>query len=296
MAWLVGRGRAAPAPAMRPLADEDLASARALCAHDPVGSMLAAAKIQQACARGTLTDAGGALWGLPATGDLRALLWVGGNVVPVNPHRASGFHAAAAAVLRPIRALASMVGPALDVLPVWRTLGPGWITPRAVREHQLSMVMRGRAKVPAHPAARQSQAADFADLLPACVEMFTGEIGYSPLQTAPVAYPARVRALIGAGRSWMIPLAAIVPGSRGIAFKAEIGAYFEGVAQLQGVWVNPRVRGQGIGTAGVAAIVNALAERQMASSLYVNDFNAAAIRAYERVGFRQVGEYATVIF
>jgi hypothetical protein len=30
--------------------------------------------------------------------------------------------------------------------------------------------------------------------------------------------------------------------------------------------------------------------------LYVNDFNTRAIRCYERVGYEQVGEFATVLF
>ena len=31
-------------------------------------------------------------------------------------------------------------------------------------------------------------------------------------------------------------------------------------------------------------------------SLYVNHYNTGALIAYERVGFRQVGTYATVLF
>jgi len=31
-------------------------------------------------------------------------------------------------------------------------------------------------------------------------------------------------------------------------------------------------------------------------SLYVNDYNTRAIAAYHRVGFRQVGTFATVLF
>jgi predicted GNAT family acetyltransferase len=31
-------------------------------------------------------------------------------------------------------------------------------------------------------------------------------------------------------------------------------------------------------------------------SLYVNDYNVRAVRTYERVGFRTVGTFATVLF
>jgi predicted GNAT family acetyltransferase len=47
----------------------------------------------------------------------------------------------------------------------------------------------------------------------------------------------------------------------------------------------------------MAAVVE-LALRDIAPvvSLYVNDYNAAARSAYRRVGFREVGEFATVLF
>jgi len=44
--------------------------------------------------------------------------------------------------------------------------------------------------------------------------------------------------------------------------------------------------------------VAALARARVAPvvSLYVNDFNVVARRAYERVGFRQVGTFTSVLF
>jgi predicted GNAT family acetyltransferase len=47
----------------------------------------------------------------------------------------------------------------------------------------------------------------------------------------------------------------------------------------------------------MAAVANIVrAEVAPVVSLYVNDFNERAIRAYRRVGFREVGMYATVLF
>ena len=59
----------------------------------------------------------------------------------------------------------------------------------------------------------------------------------------------------------------------------------------------PDRRGRGLATAGMAAVVNQV-RRTFAPtvSLYVNDYNRAAIAAYERIGMRRVGEYATVLF
>ena len=80
-------------------------------------------------------------------------------------------------------------------------------------------------------------------------------------------------------------------------FKAEIGAATAEVCQVQGVWVHPSLRGQGLGAAGTAAVVEpARASVAPVVSLYVNDYNVAARRTYERVGFRQVGTFASVLF
>jgi predicted GNAT family acetyltransferase len=69
------------------------------------------------------------------------------------------------------------------------------------------------------------------------------------------------------------------------------------VGQLQGVWVHPDRRGGGLGTAGTAAVVNRLVHGLgRTASLYVNAFNAPALAAYRRIGFQQVGQYATVLF
>jgi predicted GNAT family acetyltransferase len=80
-------------------------------------------------------------------------------------------------------------------------------------------------------------------------------------------------------------------------FKAEIGAVSRAACQVQGVWVTPSRRGRGIGAAGTAAVVE-YARTAIAPvvSLYVNDFNVAARAAYRRVGFREVGRYASVLF
>jgi len=47
----------------------------------------------------------------------------------------------------------------------------------------------------------------------------------------------------------------------------------------------------------MAAVV-AVAQASVAPvvGLYVNDFNAAARRSYEKVGFREVGTFASVLF
>jgi len=56
------------------------------------------------------------------------------------------------------------------------------------------------------------------------------------------------------------------------------------------------LRGRGLATASLAAICNRLLETTPTLSLYVNDFNEAAIALYRRVGFDHVGDFQTLLF
>ena len=81
-----------------------------------------------------------------------------------------------------------------------------------------------------------------------------------------------------------------------MVFKAEIGAASARACQVQGVWVAPERRGEGLSAPGMAAVVE-IARQRVAPivSLYVNDYNAVARRCYDAVGFRGAGEFATVL-
>ncbi len=129
--------------------------------------------------------------------------------------------------------------------------------------------------------------------MPACVAMFTEEVGISPLAgDGGLLYQARVAELVGAGRSF-----ARITEDGEVIFKAEIGAVTQGACQIQGVWVAPEHRGQGLSVTGMAAVLDiALREVAPVVSLYVNDYNLRARAAYRRVGFREVGAFMSVLF
>ena len=81
-----------------------------------------------------------------------------------------------------------------------------------------------------------------------------------------------------------------------VDFKADLGAAAGDVCQIQGVWVRPELRGRGLAAPCMAAVVEQALQRFQAVSLYVNDYNTAALRTYERVGFQRHGTFATVLF
>src|SRR5580692_6202524 len=80
-------------------------------------------------------------------------------------------------------------------------------------------------------------------------------------------------------------------------FTDEVGAATPSACQVQGVWVRPEYRGQGIAAPGMAAVVNQSRETiSPIVSLYVNDFNAPGRATYKRAGFHEVGEFMSVLF
>ena len=175
---------------------------------------------------------------------------------------------------------------------LWRLLLPYWEPAREVREIQPLMSIDTRPRVRPDPEVRLVQLDEIDVLMPACIEMFTEEVGVSPLVgDGGSLYRARVEELISTGRAF----ARVEDGV--VVFKAEIGAATKVACQVQGVWVHPSLRRRGVGTAGMAAVVIA-AQESIAPivSLYVNDFNAAARASYKRVGFKEIGTFASVLF
>jgi len=178
------------------------------------------------------------------------------------------------------------------VAPMWEQLEPVWGSARDVRPRQPVMATSTPSPVPADPGVRLVRPDELDILLPACVAMFTEEVGVSPTAVdGGAAYRARVAELIRARRSF----ARIEDGR--VVFKAEIGAASPTACQVQGVWVAPELRGRGLSVGGMAAVLD-LSLREVAPtvSLYVNDFNTAARAAYRRVGFRDVGTFMSVLF
>ncbi len=284
----------------RVLGDADVPAALAVCAQDPVAAVLATTRLEQAERTG-LRRVGGQLWGYEVAGRLVAVCWAGANLVPVVPDptvREAALDAFAAFGRAQGRRCSSLVGDAAAVLGLWDRLAAAWGAVREVRADQPSMVIDHDPLVRPDPAVRRSVPDEYEIVLPACVRMFTEEVGYSPISSSGGAYEARVRALVRDGRSFVrVEPAGQVAARPRVVFKAELGAVAGGVAQVQGVWVEPTRRGEGLSVAGTAAVV-AATRRDVAPivSLYANHYNERALAAYRRVGFRQVGTYATVLF
>lgn len=268
----------------------ELGAALAILESEPVANAFVASRVQAAGL--DPWRLGGEMWGWYADGRLRSLCYSGANLVPIcaSPEAVRAF---ADRARRTGRRCSSIVGPAEPTALLWRLLEPNWGPAREVRANQPLMVTeRVPDMVRPDPLVRRILKEELETIMPACVAMFTEEVGVSPLAgDGGLLYQARVAELVGAGRSF----ARIDDGK--VIFKAEIGAATSHACQIQGVWVAPEFRGQGLSESGMAAVVRyALADVAPVVSLYVNDYNTPARASYRRVGFREVGAFMSVLF
>ena len=216
--------------------------------------------------------------------------WSGVNLVPVGM---SGEDAAALGTLlgESGRRFSSIFGPAASVMGLWSTLSSFSPQPFDVRTEQPLLEMRNPSPVPATATLRHTEPHELEKILPACVAMFEEEVGYSPYVGGEEHYRRRVAGLIRRRHSLVD-----FDDDGEVIFKAELGTVSASTAQVQGVWINPLYRGQGLGAGYMAAVVNEALKLAPVVSLYVNSYNARALALYNTVGFTRTGEFATVLF
>jgi predicted GNAT family acetyltransferase len=271
------------------LGPADLPEFLELTARDPVVNAFAEYRARSTRLEPRLLA--GEMWGRYDGGRLVAACHIGANLVPVEctPEDARAF--AERALTRP-RSIVTIVGLQDQVWPMWDVLAGHWGPSRETRWDQPHLEMAEAPKIAPDPDVRRTTPDDFETLYPACVAMYSEEVGIDPQSGGggPI-YRSRVRQLIGLGWSF----ARIEDGR--VVFKAEVAHATSRAAQVQGVWVAPDRRGQGLAAQGMAAVVAAV-HRDIAPvvSLYVNVWNQPARRAYTRVGFEQTGTFATIMF
>jgi uncharacterized protein len=252
---------------------------------DPVGSCMVAARVAD---HGVdPTSIGGELW--TRRGADESLCFAGANLIPLRGGPAD-LNVFADEAMSGVRRCSSLVGRSNLVLPMWERLQSGWGPARDVRDDQPLMALGTHPSCELDPEVRQVRPDELDAYLVAAVDMFIGEVGVDPrVGDGGRGYRRRVASLIAAGRAW----ARFEHGE--VIFKAEVGSQSPAVGQIQGVWVHPQWRGLGLGTRGTAMLAAVIVAGGRIASLYVNNFNAVARAAYARIGFEEVGRFATVL-
>ena len=278
-----------PIGSVRVLGPGDVSAALAVIGRDPVVNVFAdyRTRITQLDTRWL----GGEMWGYLEDDELVSLCHVGANMVPVNA-TPSACEAFAERASRSGPRSSTIVGPHDAVAQLWRGLEDTWPAPRDERWDQPHLVARRPAPIECDPLVRRTPKELTDVLYPACVAMYTEEVGLSPeADGGRDLYRARVNQLVGRGWSF----SRIEDGR--VVFKAEVACATAEACQIQGVYVDPELRGRGLCSAGMATVVSeCLRDIAPAVSLYVNAHNHSARAAYEKAGFEQAGTFSTLMF
>lgn len=125
-------------------------------------------------------------------------------------------------------------------------------------------------------------------LIPVHAEMALGESGIDPRQQDASGFKARYVRRIEQGRTWVL-----TEGGT-LQFKAEVVAETPETSYIEGVWVNPEMRGQGYGRRCMSQLARMLLWRTKSICLFVNDENEDAQRFYKQVGYHLRTVYDTI--
>jgi predicted GNAT family acetyltransferase len=184
-----------------------------------------------------------------------------------------------------------IVGARATITRYWNLVAAHHPQPRLVRNRQYVMMIERASLQPYERTvvARRARMDEWTAVADNSAQMIEQELEYDPRRSSP-EFTANVRAMIERGLWW-------VGESLGrLCLYCNIGPWGPQTAQLQGIWAPPELRGKGLATAALGAICDQLLDLTPTLSLYVNDFNTRAIRLYERVGFRTVSEFQTLLF
>lgn len=274
---------------VRVLGRDDLPAVRRVLDQDPVTYVFVDHRV-----RTTRLDPrylGGQLWGYDEGAGVVALCHAAANLIPVAAS-ADALRAFAAQALTQGRRCSAILGPNDDVRQLWELLGQEWGPARDIRPRQPFLTLEEAPLVDPDPRVRRVGPDELDLLYPACVAMFTEELGVSPeAGSGARLYRSRVSQLISKGLAF-----ARIEGDE-VVFKAEVAAVTPCAAQIQGVWVNPAYRSKGLSAPAISSVATAvLRDLAPVVSLYVNEHNAPARHAYARVGFAEHTRFATILF
>jgi uncharacterized protein len=119
-------------------------------------------------------------------------------------------------------------------------------------------------------------------------EMAREESGVNPMEKDSNGFRLRSARRIEQGRVWVL-----MENGR-LIFKADVIADTPEVAYLEGIYVSPEDRGQGMGRNCLSQLTRHLLARTKVVSLLVNELNQTASAFYLKAGFKPRAHYNTI--
>ena len=155
------------------------------------------------------------------------------------------------------------------------------------RERLFEQRQQGRVEE-ALPGLRLATAADLELVAPVHAQMAFEESGVNPLFVDPEGFYRRCARRIQQKRVWVN----VENGQ--LIFKADVISDTPEVIYLEGVYVNPEKRGNGLGARCLKHLTNALLASTNSVCLLVNHENPAANACYQKAGYKMRDLYDTL--
>jgi uncharacterized protein len=170
----------------------------------------------------------------------------------------------------------------------WSLYGEGGQAPRLMCrellfEQKFPVVVRKPVQ-----GLRRATLRDLEMLLPVQAAMAFEESGVNPIEKDPNGFRLRCARRIEQGRVWVL----IENGQ--LIFKADIISDTPEVVYLEGIYVAPEERGQGVGRRCLSQLTRNLLARTKTVSLLVNEQNETASAFYLKAGFKLRAHYDTI--
>ena len=160
--------------------------------------------------------------------------------------------------------------------------------PRLMYREQLLERRRRQSIDEALPALRLATLADLELVALVHAQMAFEESGVDPLQVDADGFFRRCARRIAQQRVW------VMIENNELIFKADIISDSAEVVYLEGVYVNPEKRGQGVGQRCIKQLTNELLWRTKSVCLLVNQQHSAAKGCYQKAGYKLRDHYDTL--
>jgi predicted GNAT family acetyltransferase len=158
---------------------------------------------------------------------------------------------------------------------------------KAFRESLFEQRSKERVEKPVSCLRRATP--DEVDLVvPVHAAMTVEETGVNPLEVDPTGFRERCARRIQQGRVW------VCIEDQQIVFKADVISDLPEINYLEGIYVRPQDRGQGLGTRCLKQLTNVLLTHTKSVCLLAKEENSMALACYRNAGYRLREFYETL--
>jgi predicted GNAT family acetyltransferase len=181
-----------------------------------------------------------------------------------------------------------LMGELENVEHFWNLYSDGGRAPRLMcRELLFEQRFPVKVEKPVH-GLRRATLRDLEMLLPIHAGLASEQSGVNPMEKDPSGFRLRSARRIEQGRVWVL-----MENGR-LIFKADIVSDTPEVIYMEGIYVAPEDRGQGIGRRCLSQLTRNLLARTKLVSLLVNEENEGASEFYLKSGFKLRARYDTI--